>query len=202
MVCNYQIRCENGRKCHALHLLDEMQHSDGLCNAGKHIVGYMGIRDKGGGLATHCLIVDEYFEFPDNKTTTAHLDCKPYVVSEHLCSKCKTARALAPSEAFTGVHGIVKLGDCRLDYFGKGVLEDAGNVNDIFGPALIENDPREQIQVNNYLVQQLERIRNEWGWCKQELGENSISTVTGGSTQRHGTPQIHGFICIWCLDST
>ncbi|KAL6185234.1 hypothetical protein ACLB2K_041368 [Fragaria x ananassa] len=72
----------------------------------------------------------------------------------------------------------MEFGDCKLDYFGKGVLAVAGNVNDIIGPALIENDPVEQILVDNYMVQQLERFRNEWGWCKQELGENAIPAVS------------------------
>nr|XP_004294417.2 PREDICTED: uncharacterized protein LOC101294251 [Fragaria vesca subsp. vesca]XP_011461036.1 PREDICTED: uncharacterized protein LOC101294251 [Fragaria vesca subsp. vesca] len=168
---------ENGRECDALHLLDEMSKSKELCNAGKMSVGYMGIRDKGGGLATHCAIVYEYFQLPDKKTT-AHLDYKPSVVSRNFGLKDKTARALAPSEALTGVHGFMEFGDCKLDYFGKGVLAVAGNVNDIIGPALIENDPVEQILVDNYMVQQLERFRNEWGWCKQELGENAISAVS------------------------
>ncbi|KAL6130939.1 hypothetical protein ACLB2K_069317 [Fragaria x ananassa] len=168
---------ENGRECDALHLFDEMSQSYGLCDAGNNIVGYMGIRDKGGGLASHCTFV-EYYQLPEKKTATDHLDCKPYVVHNDLGSKEKSASAVAHSEAFAGVHGILELGYCRLNYFGKGILKAEGNVNGISGPALIDNDPREQIQVDNYMVQQLERIRNEWGWSKQEFGENIISAVS------------------------
>ncbi|KAL6199696.1 hypothetical protein ACLB2K_029479 [Fragaria x ananassa] len=146
-------------------------------NSGHNTVGYMGIRDKGGGLASYCTFV-EYFQLPEKKTGTVHLDCKPYVVHNDLGLKEKSASAVAHSEAFTGVHGILELGDCRLNYFGKGILKAEGNVNGIIGPALIDDDPREQIQVDDYMFQQLERIRSEWGWSKQEFRENTISAVS------------------------
>ncbi|KAL6227299.1 hypothetical protein ACLB2K_001258 [Fragaria x ananassa] len=42
---------ENGRECHALHLLDEMTQSKGLCSVGSIVAALTSIRDKGGGLA-------------------------------------------------------------------------------------------------------------------------------------------------------
>ncbi|KAL6178175.1 hypothetical protein ACLB2K_049694 [Fragaria x ananassa] len=42
---------QNGRECHALHLLDEMPKSKGLCSVGRTVAALTSIRDKGGGLA-------------------------------------------------------------------------------------------------------------------------------------------------------
>ncbi|PRQ36582.1 putative transcription factor WD40-like family [Rosa chinensis] len=59
---------------HALQLFDKMPNSEGLCdarrtglcNAGRAIMAPMSIRDKGGGLATHCEVVDasDYLGYP------------------------------------------------------------------------------------------------------------------------------------------
>ncbi|KAL6179921.1 hypothetical protein ACLB2K_046592 [Fragaria x ananassa] len=62
---------ENGRECHALHLLDEMPQSKGLCSVGGTVATPTSIRDKGGGLAHQPVEVtfgasyeeeDEYFD--------------------------------------------------------------------------------------------------------------------------------------------
>ncbi|KAL6179660.1 hypothetical protein ACLB2K_046332 [Fragaria x ananassa] len=42
---------QNGRECHALHLLDEMPKSKGLCSVGRTVAALTSIRDKSGGLA-------------------------------------------------------------------------------------------------------------------------------------------------------
>jgi enolase len=38
-------------------------------------------------------------------------------------------------------------------------------------------DPTEQVDIDNFMVQQLDGTSNEWGWCKQKLGANAILAV-------------------------
>jgi enolase len=52
------------------------------------------------------------------------------------------------------------------------------NVNSIIGPAIIGKDPTEQVDIDNFMVQQLDGTSNEWGWCKQKLGANAILAVS------------------------
>ncbi|XP_074577486.1 enolase-like [Curcuma longa] len=52
------------------------------------------------------------------------------------------------------------------------------NVNKVIAPALIDKDPIEQAQIDNFMVQQLDGTQNEWGWCKQKLGANAILAVS------------------------
>ncbi|KAJ0964161.1 hypothetical protein J5N97_029283 [Dioscorea zingiberensis] len=88
------------------------------------------------------------------------------------------ARAAVPSGASTGVYEALELRDGGSDYLGKGVLKAVENVNKIIGPALIGKDPTEQVQIDNFMVQQLDGTSNEWGWCKQKLGANAILAVS------------------------
>ncbi|CAL9071399.1 unnamed protein product [Musa textilis] len=88
------------------------------------------------------------------------------------------ARAAVPSGASTGVYEALELRDGGSDYLGKGVLKAVANVNAIIGPALIGKDPTEQIEIDNFMVQQLDGTSNEWGWCKQKLGANAILAVS------------------------
>ena len=30
-------------------------------------------------------------------------------------------------------------------------------------------DPTEQVEIDNFMVQQLDGTSNEWGWCKQKV---------------------------------
>ncbi|KAJ8752938.1 hypothetical protein K2173_008673 [Erythroxylum novogranatense] len=88
------------------------------------------------------------------------------------------ARAAVPSGASTGIYEALELRDGGSDYLGKGVLKAVENVNSIIGPALIGKDPTEQVQIDNFMVQQLDGTVNEWGWCKQKLGANAILAVS------------------------
>ncbi|KAJ3682606.1 hypothetical protein LUZ60_015179 [Juncus effusus] len=88
------------------------------------------------------------------------------------------ARAAVPSGASTGVYEALELRDGGSDYMGKGVLKAVENVNAIIGPALLGKDPSEQTQIDNFMVQQLDGTKNEWGWCKQKLGANAILAVS------------------------
>ncbi|XP_058072203.1 enolase 1-like [Magnolia sinica] len=48
-----------------------------------------------------------------------------------------------------------------------------------FGKQLVSGlDPTEQTGIDNLMIQQLDGIVNEWGWCKQKLGGNAILAVS------------------------
>ncbi|KAJ6869648.1 hypothetical protein NC651_034396 [Populus alba x Populus x berolinensis] len=102
----------------------------------------------------------------------------PTVEADILLSDGTYARAAVPSGASTGVYEALELRDGGSDYLGKGVLKAVGNVNSIIGPALIGKDPTEQVQIDNFMVQELDGTVNEWGWCKQKLGANAILAVS------------------------
>uniref|UniRef100_A0A0D3GCH8 phosphopyruvate hydratase n=1 Tax=Oryza barthii TaxID=65489 RepID=A0A0D3GCH8_9ORYZ len=88
------------------------------------------------------------------------------------------ARGAVPSGASTGIYEALELRDGGSDYLGKGVLKAVSNVNTIIGPALIGKDPTEQVDIDNFMVQQLDGTSNNWGWCKQKLGANAILAVS------------------------
>ncbi|PSS34904.1 Enolase [Actinidia chinensis var. chinensis] len=88
------------------------------------------------------------------------------------------ARAAVPSGASTGIYEALELRDGGSDYLGKGVSKAVENVNSIIAPALIGKDPRDQVAIDNFMVQQLDGTVNEWGWCKQKLGANAILAVS------------------------
>ncbi|KAF8732818.1 hypothetical protein HU200_015161 [Digitaria exilis] len=79
------------------------------------------------------------------------------------------ARGAVPSGASTGIYEALELRDGGSDYLGKGVLKAVNNVNSIIGPAIIGKDPTEQVEIDNFMVQQLDGTSNDWGWCKQKV---------------------------------
>ena len=115
-----------------------------------------------------CIKARQIFDSRGNPTVEA--DC-------HL-SDGTLARAAVPSGASTGVYEALELRDGGSDYLGKGVSKAVANVNTIIGPALIGKDPTEQTQIDNFMVQELDGTKNEWGWCKQKLGANAILAVS------------------------
>nr|GEV48546.1 enolase [Tanacetum cinerariifolium] len=88
------------------------------------------------------------------------------------------ARAAVPSGASTGVYEALELRDGGKDYLGKGVTKAVDNVNHVIGPAIIGKDPTDQTGIDNFMVQELDATKNEWGWCKQKLGANAILAVS------------------------
>ncbi|XP_068336639.1 enolase 2-like [Pyrus communis] len=102
----------------------------------------------------------------------------PTVEVDIILSDGTLARAAVPSDASTGVYEALELRDGGKDYLGKGVSKAVNNVNTIIGPALIGKDPSEQTAIDNFMVQQIDGTVNEWGWCKQKLGENAILAVS------------------------
>jgi enolase len=87
-------------------------------------------------------------------------------------------RAAVPSGASTGVYEALELRDGGADYMGKGVLKAVANINDIIAPALIGKDSRKQTELDNFMVQELDGSKNEWGWSKSKLGANAILGVS------------------------
>ncbi|KAJ6817197.1 enolase [Iris pallida] len=102
----------------------------------------------------------------------------PTVEAECFLSDGTFARAAVPSGASTGVYEALELRDGGSDYLGKGVSKAVENVNAIIGPALVGKDPTEQTKIDNFMVQELDGTKNEWGWCKQKLGANAILAVS------------------------
>ncbi|XP_076949980.1 enolase-like [Bidens hawaiensis] len=87
-------------------------------------------------------------------------------------------RAAVPSGASTGVYEALELRDGGSDYLGKGVSKAVANVNNVIAPAIVGKDPADQTGIDNYMVQELDGTKNEWGWCKQKLGANAILAVS------------------------
>ncbi|XP_021986407.1 enolase 1-like [Helianthus annuus] len=52
------------------------------------------------------------------------------------------------------------------------------NVNTIIGPAIAGKDTTDQTGIDNYMVQELDGTKKEWGWWKQKLGANAILAVS------------------------
>jgi enolase len=93
----------------------------------------------------------------------------PTVEVDVVLSDGSFARGAVPSGASTGIYEALELRDGGSDYLGKGVLKAVDNVNSIIGPAIIGKDPTEQVDIDNFMVQQLDGTSNEWGWCKQKV---------------------------------
>lgn len=52
------------------------------------------------------------------------------------------------------------------------------NVNTVIGPALVGKNPTHQKAIDDFMVQELDGTKNEWGWCKSRLGANAILAVS------------------------
>ena len=82
-------------------------------------------------------------------------------------------RAAVPSGASTGEHEAVELRDGdRKRYLGKGVLKAVKNVNDIIGPKILGMDARDQVAVDETMID-LDGTPN-----KGKLGANAILAVS------------------------
>lgn len=82
-------------------------------------------------------------------------------------------RAAVPSGASTGAHEAVEMRDGdNAKYLGKGVLNAVANVNDKIQPELLEMDAREQVHIDNLLIE-LDGTEN-----KANLGANAILGVS------------------------
>src|SRR5690554_1409821 len=82
-------------------------------------------------------------------------------------------RALVPSGASTGLYEAVELRDGdKSRYLGKGVLKAVSNVNDIIADELVGFDVRNQLEIDNLLIN-LDGTPN-----KGKLGANAILGVS------------------------
>jgi len=82
-------------------------------------------------------------------------------------------RAAIPSGASTGAYEAVELRDDDEERFlGKGVRNAVANVNNIIGPELIDYDAREQVAIDNLIIE-LDGTEN-----KANLGANAILGVS------------------------
>jgi len=82
-------------------------------------------------------------------------------------------RAAVPSGASTGEHEAVELRDGdKKRYLGKGVLKAVKNVNDIIGPKIVGLDARDQVAVDETMID-LDGTPN-----KGKLGANAILAVS------------------------
>eukprot|EP00927_Polykrikos_kofoidii_P006733 TRINITY_DN12722_c0_g3_i1.p1 TRINITY_DN12722_c0_g3~~TRINITY_DN12722_c0_g3_i1.p1 ORF type:complete len:1336 (-),score=235.74 TRINITY_DN12722_c0_g3_i1:606-4613(-) len=88
-------------------------------------------------------------------------------------------RAAVPSGASTGIYEALELRDgdtSRLQ--GKGVLKAVSNINEMIAPKLKGKDVTKQIELDRYMVEELDGTRNEWGWSKSKLGANAVLAVS------------------------
>jgi enolase len=88
-------------------------------------------------------------------------------------------RAAVPSGASTGIYEALELRDGDKTRFGgKGVLKACENVNTIIAPQLCGMDATQQEKIDKLMVESLDGTKNEWGWCKKNLGANAILAVS------------------------
>ena len=83
-----------------------------------------------------------------------------------------TAGVMVPSGASTGAKEAIELRDGLDAYFGKGVLKAVDNINKIISPVLIGQDPSEQENIDNQLIE-LDGTED-----KSNLGANAILAVS------------------------
>eukprot|EP00917_Polyrhabdina_sp_WS-2016_P009542 GHVP01021107.1.p1 GENE.GHVP01021107.1~~GHVP01021107.1.p1 ORF type:complete len:460 (-),score=92.01 GHVP01021107.1:1321-2661(-) len=88
-------------------------------------------------------------------------------------------RAAVPSGASTGIYEALELRDKDKNrYLGKGVLQAVKNVNEIIAPKLIGKVVTDQKAIDEFMVQELDGSKGEWGWAKSKLGANAILAVS------------------------
>src|SRR5437660_8416306 len=79
----------------------------------------------------------------------------PTVEVEVILADGSTGRAAVPSGASTGAHEAVELRDIgdKARYLGKGVLQAVRNVDETIAPELLGQDAREQVAIDQLLLQ-------------------------------------------------
>ena len=97
----------------------------------------------------------------------------PTVEVEVILADGATGRAAVPSGASTGAHEAVELRDGdKSRYLGKGVTKAVQNVEEIIQPELIGLDAREQVEIDQLLIE-LDDTPN-----KGKLGANAVLGVS------------------------
>ncbi|KAL4511920.1 hypothetical protein ABPG72_012765 [Tetrahymena utriculariae] len=102
----------------------------------------------------------------------------PTIEAEVVTSK-GVFRAAVPSGASTGIYEALELRDGdKKRYLGKGVQKAVNNVNNVIAPALKGKNPAEQEKLDRFMVESLDGSKNQYGWCKSNLGANAILGVS------------------------
>jgi len=87
--------------------------------------------------------------------------------------------AAVPSGASTGVYEALELRDKDPKrYNGKGCIQAVNNINNVLNPSLKGMDPTQQEVIDRKMVEEIDGTKNEWGWCKQNMGANAILAVS------------------------
>lgn len=86
--------------------------------------------------------------------------------------------AIVPSGASTGIYEALEMRDGGRRYKGKGVAQAVANINRKIAPKLKGRDVRYQKVLDDYMIFDLDRSENEWGYPKARLGANAILAVS------------------------
>ena len=88
-------------------------------------------------------------------------------------------RAAVPSGSSTGIYEALELRDGDKNrYFGKGVLKAIDNIHKHIKPAIIGLNPEDQTSIDRLMIEKLDGSKNEYGWCKSNLGANAILAIS------------------------
>jgi len=88
-------------------------------------------------------------------------------------------RAAVPSGASTGIYEALELRDgVEGEWLGKGVDKAVANINNIIGPQILGKSPLAQAEIDKFMVEELDKEKNEYGWSKAKLGANAILAVS------------------------
>jgi enolase len=118
------------------------------------------------------LVAREVLDSRGNPTVEAELTTESFKVT-----------AIVPSGASTGTHEALELRDKDNRYQGKGVQQAVRNVNDLIGPALINNQLRDPSQIDKIMVK-MDGTPN-----KSKLGANAILAVSMAAFRAKATEE-------------
>jgi enolase len=58
------------------------------------------------------------------------------------------------------------------------VSRAVGNINELIAPALKGKDPTAQVELDRFMVRELDGSENDWGYSKEKLGANAVLAVS------------------------
>jgi len=91
--------------------------------------------------------------------------------------------AIVPSGASTGIYEAVELRDGGARFKGKGVSKAVNNINKVLGPKLKGKDCRNQKELDEFMIYEVDGTKNEWGFPKAKMGANAILAVSMAITR-------------------
>merc|ERR1711976_652326 len=78
-------------------------------------------------------------------------------------------RAAVPSGASTGIYEALELRDNDNNWHGKGVSKAKDNINKVIGPLILGKSPLSQKDIDNFMVQEIDGTKGEFGWMKKKI---------------------------------